>query len=158
MFHGDALVRVYVDGKAAHHAIARRPDADAEAVVHRLGRLDWLAGGVRAQSDRIRFDLTLHGRAGDALPRAAGPAFEPALTHAVPTDAYAYFGSHGSRGMLTQLVNLTDTTGFALFGEFVRPIAPLLEGENALYVRPGDGQIPEVTFLMEPRKGMDAVH
>jgi hypothetical protein len=154
----DSLVHVYVNGHALHRAIARQPEADAKALVNRLGRLDWLAANVRAQSDGVRLDVTLHGRAGRALTRAAGHAFEPELTHNVPADAYAYLGFHGSRGMLTQLVNLTNTTGFDLLGEFVRPIAPLFEGENALYVRPGDGQIPEVTLVMEPRKGIDALH
>jgi hypothetical protein len=39
----------------------------------------------------------------------------------------------------------------------VGKIGTLVEGEDALYVRPGDGDMPEITLVTTPRAGTDGV-
>lgn len=158
-FPEDSLVRAFLDGPPVHEAVLREGDADAQKTLNRLGRLDWLAGAVRASDQGIRFDTTAHGQAGPGLKGAAPNPFTPSLTHEVPSDALLYFTFHGSKGMLAGLGNnmLFDEADLGPFAGLLRRLDTLLQGENAFYVRPGSANIPEATFVMEPAKGTDGM-
>jgi hypothetical protein len=77
----------------------------------------------------------------------------------VPKDALAYFSFHGARGALTGLKSnpvFADVPQLRRYSGVLRRVESLLQGENALWVRPSrTGKIPEVTFVTEPAAGTD---
>ena len=156
-FPEESVLRAFVDGEAVHDLAAREGEAEAQKLIDRLGRLDWVVASIRATSDGIRSDTIVHGKAGPALNGSVPNPFAPSLTKDVPRDAIVYLSFHGSKGMLT---GVTDNPFFkqADFGPLatiVRRVGSLLEGENAFYIRPSAGSMPEFTFVMEPRRGVN---
>jgi hypothetical protein len=162
--YGDeTLFRAYVDG-ATLMRLARREaqkDPDFRRIFPKLGRLDWFATALRATDDGIRWDANVHGTPGEAL-KGITPTrtFTPALAHEVPKDAIAYWTFHGTKGMLQGLDRnpiFKDVPEIHRYRGVITQIGRLLEGENALYVRPAaaQGKIPEVTFVAEPAPGTD---
>jgi hypothetical protein len=156
-FPKDSVLRAFVDGPPVHEAILRQGDVDGQKTLEKLGRLDWLVAAIRANDEGVRFDTTVHGQAGPALKGAAPNPFTPSLTHEVPSDALLYFTFHGSKGMLAGLGNnvLFDEADLGPFAGLLRRLDTLLQGENAFYLRPSLGNIPEATFVMKPGKGVD---
>jgi hypothetical protein len=154
------LLRAYVDGAAVMKAARAEQDPDFQKLLPKLGRLDWLATNLRVTPDGVRWDLNIHGTAGPAL-KGVTPTrpFKPALAHEVPKDAIAYGTFHGAKGMLTGLEHnpiLADTPELHRYAGLLRRIETLLQGENAIWVRPWrSGTIPEVTFVAEPAAGTD---
>jgi hypothetical protein len=157
----DWLFRAYVDGAAVMDVARKDADPNFKKIFPKLGRLDWFATNLRATSDGIRWDSNVHGTAGPAL-KGLSPTrpFTPSLSHEVPRDAFAYATFHGAKGTLTNLQKnpiFTDVPEIRRYSGLLRNIETLLQGENAVYVRPAPGKFPEVTFVAEPAPGTDGV-
>jgi hypothetical protein len=157
----DTLFRAYVAGAAVMNLARRDKDPDVQRILPKLGRLDWFATALRATDDGIRWDANVHGTPGEAL-KGISPTrpFTPALAREVPKDAIAYWTFHGTKGMLQGLDRnpiFKDVPEIHRYRGVLSQIGRLLEGENALYVRPAaaHGKIPEVTFVAEPAAGTD---
>jgi Protein of unknown function (DUF3352) len=149
----DSLFRAYLNGDAVMKFARSFPDPEARKMIDKLGTLDWIVAGLRASSDGIRFDTTVHGTAGSAL-KAAMPtrSYKPVLQHEVPRDALLFASFHGSKGMFNGL-----DTELRQYSAVIRHMESLLRGENAFYVRPGKGKLPEVTFVAEPARGTNGM-
>jgi hypothetical protein len=160
----DFLVTAYVDGEALMK-IARREaemDPDFKKIFPKLGRLDWFATNLHATPDGIRWDMNVHGKPGPAFTGISPTKpFGPALPHQVPKDALAYFSFHGAKGAFDKLEDnpiLGDVPELHRYSGVLRRIGLLIEGENAVYVRPGpSGKIPEITFIAEPARGTNGM-
>ena len=156
----DYLVRAYVDGAALMRLARRDADPEFKKMLPKLGTLDWFATNLSVTSDGVRWDSNVHGTPGPAF-KGISPtrAFRPTLSHEVPKDAIAYFTFHGTKGMLTGLEKnplFNDVSELHRYAGVLRRIESLLQGENALWVRPSSsGKIPEVTFVAEPAAGTD---
>jgi hypothetical protein len=155
----DTLFRAYVDGATLMGLAKREAQSDPEIrrALPQLGRLDWIATNLRATDDGIRWDFNVHGTPGHGL-KGITPTrpFSPALSHEVPKDAIAYWSFHGTKGMLQGLDRnplFQDVPEIHRYRGVLSQIGKLLEGENALYVRPGTGSTPEVTFIADPGSG-----
>jgi hypothetical protein len=137
----NSVVRAYVNGKALMQVKQLRQYAD------KIGKLDWLALRMGATSEGIGLDTIVHGTPGALFKGTSGSK----LMDAVPEDALVYLSFHGSKGMFNPVLNVPQ------LGQLARPlrqIGRLLEGENALYARPGRGA-PEVTLVTTPPKGVN---
>jgi hypothetical protein len=156
----DSLFRGFING-AAVMEIARREAGVEFRSIDELGTLDWVAAGFRSSSEGIRFDASAHGTPGPALKglMKAKP-FESKLEDEIPSDALFYWTFHGSQGMFTALEQnpvFTDVPELKRYSGLLRQLESLLQGENAIYVRPGAGKIPEVTVLTEPAAGTNGM-
>ena len=71
----------------------------------------------------------------------------------------AYLGFHGTAGAFDGIARNPALAGarFETVRSIVREVGQLLQGENALYVRPGKDRLPEITLVSEPRPGTDGV-
>jgi hypothetical protein len=137
----DSVVRAYINGKALMNVPQLRSYAD------KIGKVDWLALRVGATSEGVGLDTIVHGTPGSLFKGTSGSK----LLGSVPADTLVYLSFHGSKGMFNPVL------GVPQLGQFARPlqqVGRLLEGENALYVRPG-GRTPEVTLVTTPPKGVD---
>src|SRR6266540_3413677 len=158
----DWLFRGYVDGATLMALARREQDPDFRKIFPKLGRLASFATHLRATSDGIRWDANVHGTPGPAF-KGLSPTkpFGPALPHEVPKDALAYATFHGAKGAFDKLENnpmFTDVPEFHRYSALLRRIGLLLEGENAVYVRPApSGKIPEITFIAEPAAGTNGM-
>jgi Protein of unknown function (DUF3352) len=153
----EALAKAYVDGRKVMAAVNRQVTADQQKFVRQLGSLDWATGSVAASSNGIAVDTTVHGTLGKLFGKSAGsPAFDAKLPDLVPKDTLFYLTFHGTKGLLGGLKDnpTLNTPGLAPVFDVLGDIGTLLQGENALYVRPGSGQIPEVTLVTEPKRGV----
>jgi hypothetical protein len=137
----DSVVRAYVNGKALMTVPQLKSYAD------KLGKLDWLALRMGATSDGIGLDTIVHGTPGALFKSASGSK----LLGSVPADALVYLSFHGTKGMFDPVLNVPQLGQFA---QPLRQVGRLLEGDNALYVRPG-ARTPEVTLVTTPPKGVD---
>jgi hypothetical protein len=157
----DALMRFYLSGPEIMELARRELKPDERKYIDKLGRLDWIAADISATAEGLRFDMNLHGKAGPALKDAIPTRpFDAALTHEVPRDAIAYWTFHGAKGMLTGLEDnpiFKDTPELHRYSNVLRRVESLLQGENALYVRPAPGKFPEVTFVAEPAPGTNGM-
>jgi hypothetical protein len=141
----DSVVRAYVNGKSLMKVPALRPFVD------KIGKLDWIALRMGATSEGIGLDTIVHG-----TPGALFKGGSTKLLDTVPADALVYLSFHGSKGMFNGLMQ-APVLNVPQFRQFARPlqqIGRILEGENALYARPGKG-MPEVTLVTTPPKGVD---
>jgi hypothetical protein len=157
----DSLFRGYVNGAAVMEIARREADPDFRKFINELGSLDWFAAGLRAAEEGIRFDATAHGTAGRGLKglMMAKP-FRSALQDEIPSDALLYWTFHGAKGMFTGLEEnplFTDVPELKQYSGLLRRLESLLQGENAIYVRPGAGKIPEVTIVTEPAAGTNGM-
>ena len=137
----DSVLRAYVNGKTLLQVPQLRAYAD------KVGKLDWLALRMGATSEGIGLDTIVHGTPGALFKSASGSK----LLGSVPGDALVYLSFHGAKGMFDPILNVPQLGGFA---QPLRRVGRLLEGENALYVRPG-ARTPEVTLVTTPPKGVD---
>jgi Protein of unknown function (DUF3352) len=154
----DSLFRVFVDGKPvmdAIHKLASGGDLD------KLGSLDWIAANIRVTDEGIRFDTNVHGTAGPALKNVAtGKSFTSSLARKVPSDALLFATFHGAKGMFRALENspvFGQTPELKEYAGLLRQVETLLQGENAIYIRPGSGKIPEITLVTEPAAGTNGM-
>ena len=155
---GDGIFRAYVNGPQVMAAARKYGGADAAPYLKKLGKLDWLLMTLRAKSDGIAWDTTVHGTPGTAFKNVAVNGLDGSLEKLVPKDALLYLAFHGSKGMFDGLGGnpiLQQFGGKGLDKAF-RQLGIILEGENALYVRAGRSKsVPEVTFIASPRSGVD---
>jgi hypothetical protein len=160
-YSDDALVKAYVSGRAVMDALRSAIPADATKFVDKLGTLDWIAASVSASSDGIRFDTTVRGQPGSLLrtksTASTGGSFEPSLAKLIPGDALAYLAFHGVQDMFSSVESnpALASPSFAPVKNILSKVGTLVAGEDALYVRPGAGRIPEVTLVTEPSSGTD---
>jgi len=156
----DAVVRAYVNGKFLMELARKYGGARAKPYIKKVGTLDWIAARVGATSDGVGLDAIVHGTPG-SLFRGTGhaSAFSPKLIGTVPADALLYLSFHGSKDMFSGLQRnaFFDNPQFRQFAQPLQQIGRILEGENAIYVRPGTARsasvpfaIPEVTLVSTP--------
>ena len=164
---GDSVVRAYVNGAFLMDLARKYGGSQVQPYLNKVGTLDWIGLRLGATSDGVGLDAIVHGTPGKlfkGIPTTSG--FKPSLLGNVPGNALLLFSFHGSKNMFSGLQNnalFNDPT----YGQFAKPlqeIGKLLEGENALYVRPGTARaasvpfaIPEVTLLAAPGHGTDGV-
>jgi hypothetical protein len=155
---GDGIFRAYVNGAQAMAAARKFGGADSAQYLKKLGTLDWLLMTLRAKSDGIAWDTTVHGSPGKAFKNIKVNGLDGSLEKLVPKDALLYLAFHGSKGMLDGLGGnpiLQQFGGKGLDNAF-RQLGTILEGENALYVRAAATKdVPDVTFIASPRSGVD---
>jgi Protein of unknown function (DUF3352) len=151
----DALARLYADPAAALDAFGSA-DMEAELALRLLGigRLDFAGAWAKARDDGAETALTLGGAGAAGLLGAVEP-YSSALLERVPADAFA-FASFQGRAATQQLEELRDnpllTMGLLQLerevGIKLDDLVALLDGEVALYARPGL-PIPELTLLLD---------
>jgi hypothetical protein len=160
-YSDDALVKMYVSGHAVIDELRSVIPADATKFVDKLGTLDWIAASVRVSSDGIRLDTTVRGQPGSLLRAnstgANGGSFEPSLANVIPGDVLAYLAFHGTQGMFSSVETnpALASPSFAPVRDILGRVGELVAGEDALYVRPAAGRLPEVTLVTEPSPGTD---
>jgi hypothetical protein len=153
----DGILRAYVNGASVMAAARNFMGPDAGSYFKKLGTLDWLLMTLRAKSDGISWDTTVHGTPGKAFKKVDARASSGSLQKVVPKDALLYLAFHGSTGMLGGLGDnpILQQFGAKDLGDVLQQVGRILEGENALYVRAGTKDVPEVTFIAAPGGGLD---
>jgi hypothetical protein len=157
---GEGLVRAYVNGAKVMAAARKFGGPQVAPYIDKLGTLDWITATVRAKSDGIAYDTTVHGTPGKIFKNGKGPVSDGSLQRVVPKDALLYFAFHGAKGQLASLKDnpVLSQPGFKQFGDVFQGLGSILQGENALYVRaPAGHDLPEVTFVAAPGRGVDGV-
>jgi hypothetical protein len=155
---GDGILRAYVNGASVMATARKFMGPDAGSYFKKLGTLDWLLMTLRAKSDGIAWDTTVHGTPGKAFKNVNAHASNGSLQKAVPKDALLYLAFHGSKGMLGGLGDnpVMQQFGAKGLGDALQQVGRILEGENALYVRAaGTKDVPEVTFIAAHGGGFD---
>lgn len=162
---GDSIVRAYVNGDAVMDLIRKYGGADIQPYVDKVGTLDWIALRAGVKSDGVGLDAIVHGTPGKWLKGLrAAEGFSPKLTDEVPQNALLYWTFHGSTGMFDGLEKNTlfKSPQLRPYRRALHDLGTLLQGENAFYVRPGNGRsadvpftIPEVTFVAAPGKDVN---
>jgi hypothetical protein len=155
---GDGIFRAYANGPQVMAAARKFGGADAGKYLKKLGTLDWLLMTLRAKSDGIAWDTTVHGTPGKAFKSVAVNGLDGSLEKLVPRDALLYLAFHGSKGMFDGLGGNPILQQFGAKGldNAFRQLGTILEGENALYLRAaGTKDVPDVTFIASPRSGVD---
>ena len=71
----DGIFRAYVNGASVMAAARKFMGPNAGSYFKKLGTLDWLLMTLRAKSDGIAWDTTVHGTPGKAFKNVAGPCF-----------------------------------------------------------------------------------
>jgi uncharacterized protein DUF3352 len=161
-YSSDAILKAYLSGARVMEKVRATVPADQQKTVRQLGELDWLATALQTSDDGVRLDATARGKPGKLLRSSSGgggAGFELALPKALPADVLAYLGFHGAAGAFDGIARNPALAGaqFDTVRSIVRKVGRLFEGENALYVRPGKGRLPEITLVSEPRPGTDGV-
>lgn len=156
----DSVVRAYVNGKFLMELARKYGGKQAQPYIKKVGTLDWIAARVGATSQGIGFDSIVHGTPGSLFKGSSkSPAFSPKLVGTVPADALLFLSFHGSKGMFGGLQQnaFFQNPQFRQFAQPLQQIGRILEGENAIYVRPGTARsssvpftIPEVTLVSTP--------
>ena len=155
---GDGVVRAYVNGASVLSAAQQALGPGAASYFKQVGTLDWLLLSLRAKSDGIAWDTTVHGTPGKAFNKVSARSSDGSLRKLVPKDALLYLAFHGSKGMLGGLGQnpILQQPGFKGLGDALQQLGRLIEGENAFYVRDaGTSTVPEVTFIAAPEGGVD---
>jgi hypothetical protein len=155
---GDGILRAYVNGPQVMAAARNVLGPSGGPALKNLGTLDWLLLTLRAKSDGIAWDTTIHGTPGKEFAKVSQYASDGSLQKLVPKDALLYLAFHGSKGMLGGLGSnpILQQPGFKGLGSALRQLGTIMAGENALYVRAaGSRDLPEVTFIAAPDGGVD---
>jgi hypothetical protein len=148
----DSVARAYVNGRFLMKLARQYGGARVQPYIDRLGTLDWIAASLGATSEGIGFDTIVHGTPGSLFKGSSNSgAFSPKLLGTVPADALLYLSFHGSKGMFNGLQQnpALQRPQFRQFAQPLQQLGRILEGENAIYVRPGT-DIPEVTLVSTP--------
>jgi hypothetical protein len=122
-------------------------------VIRKLGSLDWAAAALGATSSGVALNVIAHGTPGKLL-----KGFEAASYHShlasttVPQDALLYYTFHGW-GSAKGIAPIFGAAQLGPFRTLLGQVGKLIAGENALYVRPASGRIPEITLVTEPARG-----
>lgn len=139
----DAVLRAYVNGKSLLQAARKAGGGQLGPYLDKLGTLDWIAARLAATSEGVGLDTIVHGTPGSLFKSQSSSG--GALLGTVPADALVYLSFHGTKGMFDGL----STPRLRRFAEPLQQVGRILEGENAIYVRPG-AKLPEVTLLSTP--------
>ena len=154
---GDAVVRAYVSGPPLMGEALNAAGPNGRPFIRKIGRLDWIGAGLGVNADGVRLDVIAHGAAGKLFKGIHIPTYTSQLTHTAPADTLAYLTFHGTPLLLGGLKS--PVLGAPQFGSvrgILRQVGKLIQGENALYVRPApSGRIPEVTLVTEPDPSVD---
>jgi hypothetical protein len=163
----DSVLRAYVNGKFLMKLARRYGGSEIKPYLEKAGALDWIATRLGATSEGVGLDAIVHGTPGSLFKGTpSSSSFSPKLLGRVPQNALLYLTFHGTKGMFDGLQknSLLNTPEYRQFAKPLHDIGRLLEGENALYVRPGTARssdapfaIPEVTLVSTPAKGTDGV-
>ena len=148
----DSVMRAYVNGGFLMKLARQYGGARLHPYIDKVGTLDWIAARLGATSQGIGFDTIVHGTPGSLFKGSSkSGAFSPKLLGTVPGDALVYLSFHGSKGMFDGLGQnpVLNTPEFRQFAQPLKQIGRVLEGENAIYARPG-ARIPEVTLVSTP--------
>jgi hypothetical protein len=142
----DALARAWVDTARLSKELGRLVEQASSETD--LG-LDWLSAAVSAEDDGALVTLGLR------TPGGADTRYEPTLFGRVPADAVAAASFGGTQGILDRVqgnVDLDKVSGTIekLTGVSLRGLVDALSGEGVLYVRKGEGKVPEVTLVLRP--------
>jgi hypothetical protein len=155
----DTLVKAYLDGQrlgalASKAAAGGGGGGSLDPSLLGLDNLEYVAVSASAEDDGIRIRGASSG----------GPAGggETTLAEGVPGDAFALFDFLG-QGTTDQLGRLKASPQLAPFLEELKEyrvtfdeLLSLLQGEVALYARPG-GVIPELTLVLAPKDASAAL-
>jgi hypothetical protein len=155
---GEGILTAYVNGTRVMEAARNFLGPDAGPYFKQLGTLDWLLMTLRAKSDGIAWDTTVHGTPGTKIKNVEAHASNGSLQKVVPKDALVYLAFRGSKGMLGGLSGnpILGQAGFKGLGDALQQLDTILQGENALYLRTaGTSRVPEVTFIAAPGGGVD---
>jgi hypothetical protein len=155
---GDGILRAYVNGARVMATAQSFLGPDAGPYFKKLGTLDWLLLTLRAKSDGIAWDTTVHGTPGEAFKNISVHPSDGSLQKLVPKDALLYLAFHGGKGMLRGLSGnpILQQPSFKGLGDSLQQLGSVLQGENALYVRAAAAaDVPEVTFIAAPGSGVD---
>jgi len=162
---GDSVVRAYVNGKFLMNLVRQYGGAQVKPYLDKAGTLDWIAMRLGATPDGVGLDAIVHGTPGKLLEGAPKfESFSPKLLSGTPQDALVYFTFHGTKDMFSGLEGnaLFDNPQYRQFAREFKDIGRVLEGENAIYMRPGTGrspdvpfEIPELTLVAAPGNGAD---
>ncbi len=147
----DSVVRAYVNGKFLMDLIRRYGGPQVRPYLDKVGTLDWIATRFGATSEGIGLDAIVHGTPGKLFAGAPGSGtFEPKLLGTVPKDALLYLTFHGTKGMFDGLQknSFFNAPEFREFAKPLKDLGRILEGENAIYVRPGNARSPDVPFAI----------
>jgi hypothetical protein len=153
----DSVVRAYVNGKFLMKLARQKGGAKIQPYIDKVGKLDWIALRMGATAEGVGLDTIVHGTPGSLFKGSSkAAAFSPKLVASVPADALVYLSFHGSKGMFNGLEQnpALSTPAFRQFAQPLKQIGRILEGENAIYLRPGQG-MPEITLVATPPKGVD---
>src|SRR5580765_3345 len=134
---GDGILRAYINGPRLMAAARNVLGPGSSSYFKKLGTLDWLLMSLRAKSDGIAWDTTVHGTPGTAFKNVGVNGLDGSLEKLVPKDALLYLAFHGSKGMFDGLGGNPILQQFGAKGldSAFRQLGTILEGENALYVR-----------------------
>jgi hypothetical protein len=147
----DSILRAYVNGKFLMDLIRRYGGAQVQPYIDKVGTLDWIAARFGATTEGLGLDAIVHGTPGKLFKGAPGSGtFEPKLLGTVPKDALLYLTFHGTKGMFDGLQknSFFNSPQYREFAKPLKDLGRLLEGENAIYVRPGSARSPDVPFAI----------
>ncbi|HWJ33034.1 MAG TPA: hypothetical protein VNR59_11895 [Gaiellaceae bacterium] len=145
----DAVVRAFVSGKFVMSLARKYGGGQLQPYIDKVGTLDWAALRFGATSEGVGVDTIVHGTPGSLFKDAAkSPAFSPKLLGTVPANALLSISFKGTKNMFG---GLQQNSQLRQFTQPLHQLGRILEGENALYVRPGRGRLPEVTLVSTPK-------
>ena len=143
----ESIARGWVDLRAVTQAITEATGAAEE--LEEFGIQD-LAAAVSAEDDGVLVSLGV--RSSDGL---GTTTYEPVLLDKVPADAVAVLSFGGTQGALDRVERSVDLEGISgaiddLFGVSLDSVLDALSGEGVLYLRESDGDVPEITLVLDP--------
>jgi hypothetical protein len=155
-----SIFKAYVSGDTVMDEMRKTMSPDDAKFLDKVGDLDWIAAAVRTTSEGVRFDTTVRGTPGKLLRSSSGaeaPNFELSLPKQLPADVLAYIGFHGAPGSFTGLQDnpIMNSPEMKDMRALVGKVGKVIEGEDALYVRPSKSDMPEVTLITTPAGGTD---
>ena len=145
-----AIFKAYVSGKTVMDEMRTSISADDAEFVDKVGNLDWLAAALRTSSDGIRFDTTVRGTPGSLLRSSHGATRRRTSSCRCPSSCRPTCSPtsafHGVAGTLTEPRGQPDRSAGAgaraSCGRSLGQVGTLVEGEDALYVRPSERRHP----------------
>ena len=134
---------------------------DVEAIQSRLGDfqeqlpddfdlgVEWMSMALAAENSGMLLAMGLR------MPGGGDSRYEPELFAQVPEDAVAAFSFGGTQGTLDRLrggASLDEISEGVeeAFGISLDRVVDALSGEGVLYVRNGNGRVPDVTIALRP--------
>ena len=153
----DSSVRAWISGDFVQSALDRglASNGAPPRLTHDVGALHAIAGDAKAESNGASVELD-----GLIQPRPDPATFSPSLPDAVPDGALLYVSTTSLDAPLrtvlrlvarskpnfeTQLSQVEGVLGLTLEDD----IYPLLKGESALAVYPGNARLPDILFLQK---------